>query len=96
MLQAFASGDANTAPTTQVLLNSGRRADVLAKIDTGFGLQTSIFYQALLETVSDAATRGNAPWNSVYIPGTPAVFPLISPVPASYVVRRSNGPNRTE
>ncbi|MER2216844.1 toxin TcdB middle/N-terminal domain-containing protein [Methylobacterium brachiatum] len=97
VLQAFASGDANTIPTTQVLLNSGRRADVLAAIDTGFGLQTSIFYQTLLETVSDAATRGNAPWSSVYVPGAPAAFPLISPVPASYVVRRAivdEGPGR--
>ena len=89
VLQAFASGDANTTPTIQVLLNSGRRADILATIDTGFGLRTLVFYQTLLETVADAVTRGNAPWNGVYVPGTPAVSPLISPVPASYVVRRA-------
>ncbi|WP_316185624.1 MULTISPECIES: RHS repeat-associated core domain-containing protein [unclassified Bradyrhizobium] len=92
VLRSFASGPGNTIPgDSAVLLNNGRRTDVLASIDAGFGVVTSINYQALLQaTPSDGANVTSvAPWDAVYVPGLPATMPIVSPVPASYVVRRA-------
>ncbi|MER9243477.1 RHS repeat-associated core domain-containing protein [Mesorhizobium sp. M0633] len=93
VLQSFASGAGNTIPAAPVLLNAGRRSDVLTSIDTGYGLVTTIFYQTLLEAIPDRRAVPEAttvaPWDAVYVPGPLAQYPIVSPVPASYVVRRS-------
>ncbi len=94
VLQSFTTGGTIPGSAT-VLLNTGRRSDVLTSIDNGMGLRTTVCYQTLLEVPFDPdpnspCDKNNAaPWTSVYSPGALAQYPIISPVPASYVVRRA-------
>jgi RHS repeat-associated protein len=85
IVQSF-GGDA-----PKVQLNKSRRADVLAEIAEGMGLRTRIFYQSLLEA-DNADANYSMPRNllgtRVYHRGYPDPYPLIAPVPTSYVVRR--------
>ena len=83
VVQAFASGPSSEVIERQVLLNTGRRSDVLDNIERGYGLKTSISYQSMLESPPDAF-----PWSRVYEPGTPTAYPFVAAIPASYVVRR--------
>ena len=102
VVQSFAEGSsAGSKPLGMVLVNSGRRADVLSSIDTGYSVKTSLFYQTMLEATPPdqvgEAVDAVVPWERVYEPGTPGQYPLIAPVPASYVVRRAivdEGPGR--
>ncbi|WP_333884448.1 FG-GAP-like repeat-containing protein [Sphingobium yanoikuyae] len=83
-----------------VLLNTGRRADVLRRIDQGNGVSVDVFYQTLLEATPERATGEKTAkyWSKVYqTPVQAPALPLISPVPTSYVVRRvitTEGPGR--
>ncbi len=94
VLQSFTTGSTIPGSAT-VLLNTGRRSDVLTSIDNGMGLRTTVCYQTLLEVPFDPDPNSPcdknkaAPWKSVYSPGALAQYPIISPVPASYVVRRA-------
>lgn len=94
VLQSFTTGGTIPGSAT-VLLNTGRRSDVLTSIDNGMGLRTTVCYQTLLEVPFDPDPNSPcdknkaAPWKSVYSPGALAQYPIISPVPASYVVRRA-------
>lgn len=87
VLRSFASGDTAVAEQ-QVLLNRGRRADLLEKIDVGYDLATNITYQTMLE-VADNSGKVVAPWSGVYVPGSDrSNYPIIAAVPTSYLVKR--------
>ncbi|MBR0780760.1 RHS repeat-associated core domain-containing protein [Bradyrhizobium iriomotense] len=84
----------------KVRLNTSRRAEMLKAIREGAGLLTAIYYRSLSENddpatsyVEDADTSYRMPKNllgpRVYIRGAPDPFPLIAPVPTTYVVRRA-------
>lgn len=91
IIKSYASGTADSVAEKQIFLNSARRSDVLETIDSGYGLKTSITYQTLLEGNTDWLEEGIlsiAAWPRVYEPGKPDAFPIISPVPAMFVVRR--------
>ena len=75
-----------------VELSVAERSDILHKIIDGFGLETNIYYQTLLET--DATNSGDPHppsnlWTRVYERGLASPYPLIAPIPTSYVVRRA-------
>ncbi|WP_247891512.1 FG-GAP-like repeat-containing protein [Azospirillum argentinense] len=92
VVQAFASGAGSEVSEAAVLLNAGRRADVLVGFDAGYNLRTTLTYQTLLEASTEGTgltPTATAPWQRVYEPGVPAAYPIISPVPATYVVRRA-------
>lgn len=92
VVQSYARGPSGIVPETTVLVNTGKRSDVLVSIDTGYNLKTRIFYQSLLETLpgnSDAGFPARVPWGSVYVPGPLPTYPYVAPVPATYVVRRA-------
>ncbi|MGJ5181849.1 RHS repeat-associated core domain-containing protein [Bradyrhizobium oligotrophicum] len=92
VVESYVTADSPGATRNKVLLNTGRRTDVLASIDAGYGLKTTLFYQSMLEANPDGIGENVTtvvPWNSVYVPGTPQPYPIITPVPATYVVRRA-------
>jgi RHS repeat-associated protein len=92
VVQAYASGPSSEVSEATTQLNAGRRADVLQGFNGGYELKTSIHYQTLLEAYPEGAglaAAASAPWQRVYEPGAPAAYPIISPVPATYVVRRA-------
>jgi RHS repeat-associated protein len=75
----------------EIQINQARRSDILSAIDNGMGLSTKVYYQTLLEAQTasiGADVRSRAPWQRVYEPGTPGTYPVVSPVPATYAVRR--------
>jgi hypothetical protein len=91
VIRSFAGGDSGEATDQLVLLNSGRRADVLVAIDRGYQSKMLVSYQTLLETSPDPGDGGGLtglPWLRVYEPGVPGTYPIVSPVPATYVVRQ--------
>ena len=74
-------------------LNQAQRSDVIETIDAGYGLVTNIFYQSLLQNAlpntDGLAFRPEIAWSKVYDPtGPPISYPVVAPVPATYVVRR--------
>jgi hypothetical protein len=76
-----------------VALNQTRRADIFESVTDGFGLKTSVFYQTLIE-LDGADDRSGVPkkgplGQNVYERGIPDSYPLLAPVPTSYVVRRA-------
>lgn len=84
----------------KVRLNTSRRAEMLRAIREGTGLLTTIHYRSLSENddpatsyVQDADANYRMPGNllgpRVYVRGAPDPFPLIAPVPTTYVVRRA-------
>ncbi|MBA4232443.1 MAG: hypothetical protein C0465_17740 [Ralstonia sp.] len=90
---SYAPTDGGAAVQRSVLKNTSRRADVLVEIDTGtsdgVGLITRISYQTMLESRTDEAASSMLRWKRAYEP--PAdnrAYPIISPVPASYLVGR--------
>lgn len=91
IIKSYSSGTTENIVEKLIFLNSGRRSDVLEVIDSGYGLRTSISYQSLLEGNPDWLGKGImdvAAWPRVYEPGKPDTFPIISPIPAMFVVRR--------
>ncbi len=84
----------------KVRLNTSRRAEMLKSITEGMGLTTTIHYRSLSENDDpgtsyneDADALYKMPANllgfRVYERGLPDPFPLIAPVPTTYVVRRA-------
>jgi RHS repeat-associated protein len=88
VVKSYASAAAGAPATQAALLNEARRADVLASVSTGYGATTTIEYQTLMESPHSPASSPEAPWPRIYEPGRPAQYPIVSPVPAAYVVRR--------
>jgi RHS repeat-associated protein len=79
-----------SSPTVE--LNTASRADVLQKITDGYSLSTNVYYQTLLE--ADASNSGDPSpvtnlWSRVYERGPPRPYPIVAPIPTSYVVRRA-------
>jgi hypothetical protein len=92
VLESYVTSDAPGTTRNKVLLNTGRRVDVLTSIDAGYGLKTTLYYQSMLEANPEGLgsnVTAVIPWSSVYVPGTPQPYPIITPVPATYVVRRA-------
>ena len=91
VVRSFAAGSDILVPETVLLLNTARRTDILQSYTAGYGLEVSIQYQTLMEANADGvggAVTTAAPWARVYEPGVPVGYPVVSPVPAAYVVRR--------
>jgi YD repeat-containing protein len=87
--------------TQKVYLNRGRRSDVLSSIIDGYGIKTAISYETLLEyDCSDAGVKNDCDhsgsgvkrnplgWRS-YERETPELYPKVSPVPTTYIVRQA-------
>lgn len=91
--RSFGSSENDKVAERQVLVNAGRRAGIVTEIAPGYGARTTVQYQTLLESSLDneaATSDGQAPWLQVYEPPAgPNSHPIISPVPAAYVVRRT-------
>jgi YD repeat-containing protein len=90
VIKSFAGGSTDSVYEKHVYLNTGRRSDILEAVDSGYGLKTNIFYQTLQEGNANLLGSGitdMAKWSKVYEAGSSQAYPLISPVPAMYVVR---------
>jgi RHS repeat-associated protein len=91
IIQAY-SGDSTTAA---IKINQSRRSDLVQAIDSGDGLVTEIYYATMLESaptnVGALAVRADYRWPNVYVPAysQPTSYPIVTPVPASYLVRRA-------
>ena len=85
VLQSYATGPSNEVAAAQILLNAGGRADMLARLSSGYGLRTEVSYQPMGKPLNSPAKT--TPWRLVYQPADGAVlYPLIRPVPAAYLV----------
>jgi RHS repeat-associated protein len=85
------SGD---LPENEVEINQAYRSDVIRTIDAGYGLITTLLYQCLAEpSINDfgpVKLPTEAGWPRVYEPVRDTIrYPIIAPVPATYVVRRA-------
>jgi hypothetical protein len=85
-----------------VQLNRSRRADVLESVTDGYGLKTTVFYETLLEvdgSDSESGVAAGGPLGSrPYERGMVALYPIVAPVPTTYVVRKAvvdEGDNRS-
>lgn len=92
LIQAY-SADSQQA---SIKLNQSHRSDVIQMIDAGYGVKTSVYYQSLLEPVttdvgaSQLNLRSEFAWQRVYAPvHDPVSYPIVAPIPATYVVRRA-------
>jgi len=98
IVQAY-SGD---TPQATVKINQARRSDLLQMIDAGNGLTTDVYFQTLIEPspteVGTSPMRPEFRWTKVYeATGDPVQYPIVTPVPAMYAVRRAvinEGPER--
>ena len=92
---------ASFAGTQKVYLNLGRRSDVISSVTDGYGIKTSVAYETLLEydcsDLSPDKNCVNSPsgvqrnplgWRA-YEREAPAAYPIVSPVPTTYVVRQA-------
>lgn len=92
VVRSYAGGPSGAVVEQQAWLNTGRRSDILVRVDAGNGLVTRVYYQSLAEpALSVGSDEPPLPrrWSKVYERGNEAVvYPMSAPTPASYVVRR--------
>lgn len=90
VVKSYARGGSGDTAERLILLNTGRRSDVLYRIDQGFGRSIGVTYQTLLEAEPPDGLTSAAPWEKVYtVPSGQENYPLVAPVPTAYVVRRN-------
>lgn len=92
VIRSFAPGLSETVVEQKAWLNTGRRTDILERVDSGNGVITTIHYQTLPEQTPAAPSSEPArvaPWQKVYERGEGLVqYPFSAPTPTIYVVRR--------
>lgn len=79
-----------------VLLNSGRRTELLTRVSTGYGLSTDIEYRTLLESAVPSTNTAASPWPRAYQTTTRSMnasFPFVASIPAAYVVTQTTQPS---